>query len=116
MLGDNDVRPNENRVLRAGETHQLEPKSIAKAALGQCAEDMQILEERDVTFFCPCTRERAEATLGMLRPEDLEEMILETDEAEVTCNFCGIQYRFNEAELEKIRRSHDKNVHDEPPN
>ena len=46
--------------------------------------------------------------LGMLRPDDLKEMILETNDAEVTCNFCGQQYHFSEIELERIRRKHDK--------
>jgi molecular chaperone Hsp33 len=86
----------------------FDPESIARAALGQCANDMQVLDLRDVRFFCPCTRERAESTLGMLRPEDLKEMILETNDAEVTCNFCGQQYRFSEIEIERIRRKHSK--------
>ena len=83
---------------------QLEPEAIARTALGQCAAGLQALDVRDVTFFCPCSRERAEATLAMLRPADLQEMILENNQAEVTCNFCGAQYRFAEAEVEQIRR------------
>jgi molecular chaperone Hsp33 len=83
-------------------------ESIARAALGPCGDDLKILDLREVSFFCPCTRERAESTLGMLRPEDLKEMILETNDAEVTCNFCGQQYRFSEIELERIRRKHAK--------
>ena len=86
----------------------FDPESIARAAIGQCADSMQVLEQHEVRFFCPCTRERAHSTLGMLSPQDLKEMILETNEAEVTCNFCGQQYRFSEIELERIRRKHDK--------
>jgi molecular chaperone Hsp33 len=88
--------------------HTFDPESIARAALGQCADGMNVLDQREVRFFCPCTRERAHSTLGMLSPQDLKEMILETNEAEVTCNFCGQQYRFSEIELERIRRKHDK--------
>ena len=87
---------------------KFDPESIARAALGQSADGMQVLELREVRFFCPCTRERAQSTLGMLSREDLKEMILETNEAEVTCNFCGQQYRFSEIELERIRRKHEK--------
>ena len=86
----------------------FEPEAIARAALGQAARGMQVLDLRDVSFFCPCTRERAESTLSLLRPEDLREMILETNEAGVTCNFCGNQYLFSEVELERIRRRKDK--------
>jgi molecular chaperone Hsp33 len=84
------------------------PEAIARAALGQCGADMQVLDLREVSFFCPCTRERAESTLGMLKPEDLKEMILETNLAEVTCNFCGQQYHFSEIEIERIRRKQGK--------
>jgi len=90
----------------------FDPESIARAALGQCADGMQVLDQHEVRFFCPCTRERAQSTLGMLTLQDLKEMILETNEAEVTCNFCGQQYRFSEIELERIRRKHDKS---QPP-
>jgi redox-regulated HSP33 family molecular chaperone len=46
--------------------------------------------------------------MGMLSAADLKEMILETNEAEVTCNFCGRKYRFSEIELERIRRKREK--------
>ena len=89
---------------------QVEPESIARSALGDCAQGMQILESRRVEFFCPCSRERAESTLGMLHQQDLKDMLLEDNQAEVTCNFCGKKYRFSEIELERIRRKHDKNT------
>ena len=87
---------------------KVDPESIARSALGQCADGMQVLDLRDVSFYCPCTRERAESTMGMLSAADLKEMILETNEAEVTCNFCGRKYRFSEIELERIRRKREK--------
>jgi molecular chaperone Hsp33 len=88
----------------------FQAEAIARAALGQTAEGMQVLDARPVSFFCPCSRERAESTLGMLRQEDLKDMLLEDNQAEVTCNFCGAKYRFSEIELERIRRKHDKNA------
>lgn len=83
---------------------------VARSALGDSAHDMQVLDTRSIEFFCPCSRERAESTLGMLRQEDLKDMILEDNHAEVTCNFCGAKYRFSEAELEHIRRKHGKDI------
>jgi molecular chaperone Hsp33 len=88
---------------------QVEPEWIARSALGDCVQTMQVLESRQVEFFCPCSRERAETTLGMLRPEDLKDMLLEDNQAEVTCNFCGAKYRFSEIELERLRRKREKN-------
>ena len=83
---------------------KLDPEALTRAALGQCADGLQVLDVRGVRFFCPCSRERAEATLAMLRPEDLRQMVLEDNQTEVTCNFCGTQYRFTDAEVEQVRR------------
>jgi molecular chaperone Hsp33 len=88
---------------------RVDPVYLARAALGDCAGSLRVLDERPVHFFCPCSRERAAATLGMLEPEELKEMILETNEAQVSCNFCGSQYRFSEVDLEQIRRKREKN-------
>jgi molecular chaperone Hsp33 len=89
-------------------TGTIDAESIARSALGDCAQDMQVLDARKVEFFCPCSRQRAESTMAMLRQEDLKDMLLEDNHAEVTCNFCGAKYRFSEIELERIRRKHDK--------
>jgi molecular chaperone Hsp33 len=89
-------------------TGTIDAESVARSALGDCAHDLQVLDGRKVEFFCPCSRQRAESTMAMLRQEDLKDMLLEDNHAEVTCNFCGAKYRFSEIELERIRRKHDK--------
>jgi molecular chaperone Hsp33 len=110
FLRDSLRGPNFTDVLdQALSQGKVEPVALARAALGDCAGSLRVLDERPIHFFCPCSRERAAATLGMLEPEDLKEMILETNEAQVSCNFCGGQYRFNEVELEQIRRKREKN-------
>jgi len=92
-------------VLRGAlERGELEPEAIARAALGQCAERLEMLDVREVGFSCPCSRERAQSTLAMLRLEDLEQMVKEDHEAEVSCNFCGATYRFSEPEVDALRR------------
>ena len=97
-------------LASALDSGRVEPEFIANAALGDCARGMQILETRGVEFFCPCSRERAESTLQMLRQEDLKDMLLEDNFAQVTCNFCGAAYRFSEIELERIRRRQGKEL------
>jgi molecular chaperone Hsp33 len=91
-----------------GRPEPLSAEAIARAALGQCADGMKILDERPVSFHCPCSRDRARSTLAMLREEDLKEMILETNDAEVACNFCGAKYRFSEGEIDELRRAKSK--------
>jgi molecular chaperone Hsp33 len=64
----------------------------------------QALDARPVRFHCPCSRERAGATLALLGAQELAAMILEDGKAEVICNFCRARHDFSEAELELIRR------------
>jgi molecular chaperone Hsp33 len=97
-----------NTLANALRDGRVSSESIARAVLGDSAQEIRLLDARKVEFFCPCSRERAESTLGMLRQQDLKDMILEDNHAEVTCNFCGAKYRFCELEVERIRHRHDR--------
>jgi molecular chaperone Hsp33 len=77
---------------------------VAQAALGERVDALDILDTRSVRFHCPCTRDRARTTLGLLGQEDLAAMIREDGLAEVTCDFCRTTYTFTDADLEQIRR------------
>jgi molecular chaperone Hsp33 len=63
-----------------------------------------VLDVRPVTFHCPCSRDRAAASLTLLGNAELGEMILDDGKAEVICNFCRERYDFDEIALEAIRR------------
>jgi molecular chaperone Hsp33 len=59
----------------------------------------------EVRFACPCDRERViKAMLGLGRPT-LESMIVQDDETEARCDFCGEVYRFSREELREILTS-----------
>jgi len=81
-----------------------DPEALARRLLGPVSETLQTLDSRPVTFSCACSRARVGATLEMLHEEDLQAMILEDNQALVTCNFCGESYVFSESDLEMIRR------------
>jgi molecular chaperone Hsp33 len=81
-----------------------DPGSLVENALGDQLGVWNALDERPVRFFCPCTRERAGASLAMLGKDELASMILEEGKAEVICNFCRAHHDFTEADLERIRR------------
>ncbi|HJX63298.1 MAG TPA: Hsp33 family molecular chaperone HslO [Polyangia bacterium] len=86
------------------ETPGVDSESLARRLLAPMSETLQILDSRPVTFACSCSRARAAATLEMLHEEDLRAMILEDNQAQVGCNFCGEIHTFSESELELIRR------------
>jgi molecular chaperone Hsp33 len=91
-----------SQILHEGQA--IETADLVRAMLGPLEHELEILETRPVSFGCPCSQERAAKTLEMLHEEDLQAMILEDNQAQVTCNFCGQQYGFSESELELIRR------------
>ena len=82
----------------------LGAEALARRLLAPMSDTLQTLDCRPVTFACSCSRARAAATLEMLHQEDLQAMILEDNQAQVTCSFCGEQYTFPEGELELLRR------------
>jgi molecular chaperone Hsp33 len=88
------------------------PQDLFRDALGGAERlgDLQVMHVRPVEFHCPCSRERASVTLGLLGQAELGSMILEDGKAEVICNFCRVHYDFSETELETIRRDVAKPV------
>jgi molecular chaperone Hsp33 len=81
-----------------------DPGTLVDEALGDLLGAWHVLDARPVHFHCPCSRERAGASLALLGAAELGDMILEDGKAEVVCNFCRARHEFGEAELELIRR------------
>lgn len=50
-------------------------------------------------FYCPCDRERALRTVGMLPRDEIHEIIEAGEGQEVCCNFCGEAYQLSPADL-----------------
>lgn len=81
-------------------------EEIAAAALGSDAASLvQLGPSLPVQFHCPCSRERAAATLAMLGERELLSMIEEDGSGQVTCEFCRRAYEFSDENLETIRRA-----------
>jgi molecular chaperone Hsp33 len=84
----------------------VDPRVLAEALLAEVpglAEDMVGLDLRPLRFFCPCSRERALGTLGVLSFDDLTEMVAAGTGAEVTCEFCRARHMITPEELEQVR-------------
>lgn len=61
-----------------------------------------VLEKRALGFACSCSRERIERVLLSLGKKELVSMREEQQGAQVTCEFCGEPYIFDEADLDRI--------------
>ncbi len=53
-------------------------------------------------YECKCTKERMERALISIGKTELQKLIDETGEAELTCQFCDAKYQFDRAALEEL--------------
>ena len=61
-----------------------------------------ILEKKELTLKCTCSRERIERVLFSLGRHELADMIADPGEADVTCEFCRQTYHFDRVNLEAL--------------
>ncbi|TVS12355.1 MAG: Hsp33 family molecular chaperone HslO [Wenzhouxiangella sp.] len=59
------------------------------------AEVRRVFPPRELTFHCPCSRERVVEVLIGLGPAELADMIEEGKPVDVRCQFCNQNYRFD---------------------
>ncbi|EHJ53370.1 Hsp33 family molecular chaperone HslO [Streptococcus macacae] len=106
---DEEIARYENRIQKMPAISALleadQPiDALLKAIYGE--ESYKILSQENWHFACDCSRERFEAALKTLGQVELQQMKEEDHGAEITCQFCGQKYQFNEKDLEEM--IHDK--------
>lgn len=62
----------------------------------------RVLEERNISWLCDCSKDRMAKALVSIGREDLTQIIEEDHGAELTCQFCRKKYSFNEEELKSL--------------
>ena len=70
--------------------------------------DYKILEKRDLSFECPCSKERFEKGFVTLGKDELKDIISKDHSSTVTCNFCNKKYVYSEDDLNKILEKMEK--------
>lgn len=65
-------------------------------------EDIRVFKPRPVALVCSCNHASISAMLVSLGRKELEGLVLERGEVEVTCEFCGKSYRYSTAEMQKL--------------
>lgn len=83
----------------------LSNEEIAKEILGKEI-PFDIFDENEISYCCDCSRERTRGALYSLPVSDIDEMISDGKEIEMTCRFCDKKYVFTVDELKKIRENH----------
>jgi molecular chaperone Hsp33 len=88
--------PHITSVINEGATAQ----DLVKLALGVI--DFEILEEKDISFACNCSFDRAVSLIGSLGHDEVASMLAEDKGATMTCGFCNEIYTLDEADLQKM--------------
>ena len=70
--------------------------------------DVAFTDELQPAYRCDCSRERMERALLSLGRDELNEIIEEDGQAELSCHFCNSKYTFTKAELESLLREGGK--------
>ncbi|OXR50353.1 redox-regulated molecular chaperone Hsp33 [Pusillimonas sp. T2] len=82
-----------SETLQTDELLNLESDQIVKRLFWE--EALLTFEPKTVHWFCPCTRERVGNMLRMLGREEIESILGERENIDVSCNFCGKPYAFD---------------------
>lgn len=64
--------------------------------------NMNILDRKEVSFKCNCSRDKIETTLRSLGEKEIKSMIEEDGKAEVICHFCNEKYNFSKEDLKSL--------------
>jgi molecular chaperone Hsp33 len=65
-------------------------------------EDVRLFDSQHVAFRCSCSRDRVARMLRMLGWDEVQSVLAEQGMAEVTCEFCNQQYRFDKVDAEQV--------------
>lgn len=65
-------------------------------------ENSQILDQHEIGFRCPCSKERFANSLMFVGEDEITAMIEEDHGAETVCHYCNNKYQFSEDDLRSI--------------
>ncbi|MEC9282637.1 MAG: Hsp33 family molecular chaperone HslO [Bdellovibrionota bacterium] len=84
-------------------------KEILEAFL-KGIELMEIEHEHELTYSCTCTQEKVERSILFLSENDIQELLVRENGAEVTCEFCSKQYSVDKTRLNELLEEVRKNA------
>ena len=105
--GEDVISKVEAGVYAAGAVTKLllandSPEAMLRTVLSDF--ELEILEETPIEYRCTCSRERVERALLSLGRDELEGILKDQGEAELTCQFCDKIHRFSGEDLKGLIR------------
>lgn len=86
--------------LTRGELLELDVETILRRLFWE--EKVLRFEPQTPRFACTCSRDRVAGMIRGLGREEADSILAERKEIEVTCDFCGLKYRFDAVDAARI--------------
>ncbi len=103
---DNTITMVENAVKKLRSMTQMLDDSMSLMQICKAALDgfeIEVLEEKEVYYHCPCSKDRVEKALISCGREDLLDMAKD-DKTEMCCQFCDKKYVFTSQDILKLAK------------
>jgi molecular chaperone Hsp33 len=85
-----------SELIDAGKTPEEIVEEITKG-------DHEFVEEMPLSYTCDCHRDRFKKGLATLDNSELDSMIEDGEDIEITCDFCKKQYSFTVEDIQEIK-------------
>ena len=96
-----------DKVSRDADGRSVESvmEEYLRAAFLGMPDEFQImpLDTLDIGWKCDCSEERLEQVVKSLGAKEINDIIEQDGQAELTCQFCGKSYHFDKEHLERLR-------------
>ncbi len=79
------------------------PPDLLKLALGEIP--FEVFEEKEVSFKCSCSMEKAVSIISPIGKTEVEDMLEKEKKAIMDCGFCNEKYELSEDDLKEIIKS-----------
>jgi len=100
-----------NRTLHLAETLKREEmlENAAPTLVHRLfwQEELTAFEPMPARFHCPCSREKVANVLRVLGQPEVEDILAESGEVEVKCDYCLTAYRFDPVDCAEVFASND---------
>lgn len=71
-------------------------------------DDAKILTTQPIKFECTCSKEKTAEVLATLPRSEIESLLEEPQDTEITCNFCNEKYTFTKEDLKNVLKLIDE--------
>ncbi len=65
-------------------------------------DDVQIFDSEPIRFACNCSKKRSAAMIASVGQSDIDDLLTERDDVEITCEFCNKTYNFDRVDVAEI--------------